>query len=213
MSSTDLDFVEDPLTFHEVLDVLVELDDITPHMNENTPTITGTKLGLVIERLLGVVPGSNASLFFYKGRVLGHGEDGGLTTSEESDVSQAPIFFKFMLDSRLASMEDILALQKTVTVTALVSNFGASDVLSPGHLEAVERLERSLNAFASREILDRLRFKGRTLAHYDFELIEQNIQATHNLTLDVSCEFFVARAKALIAANNPSGRCGSELRT
>lgn len=201
MSSVDVDFVEDPLTFHEVLNVLVELDDISSHLNDNTSTITGTKLGSVIERLLGVVPGSNASMFFYKGHKVGEG----LATSEGSDVSQAPIFFKFMLDSRLASMEDILALQKTVTVTALVSNFGVSDDLSPCHLEAVERLERSLNAFASERILDKLRFKGRTLAKCDFELIQQNIQATHNLTMEVPCEFFVARANALIAANNPSG--------
>ena len=205
MSSVDVDSVEEPLTFHEVLNVLVELDDISSHLNDNTSTITGTKLGSVIERLLGVVPGSNASLFFYKGRVSGHNEGEGLAMSEESDVSHAPIFFKFMLDSQLASMEDILALQKTVTVTALVSNFGVNDVLSPHHLEAVERLERSLNAFASERILDQLRFKGRTLAQYDFDLIQQNIQATHNLTMEVPCEFFVARAKALVSANNPSG--------
>ncbi|KAL7542994.1 hypothetical protein ACHAXR_012278 [Thalassiosira sp. AJA248-18] len=124
------------------------------------------------------------------------------------DSDNPPLFFRFTLgqDQEVASLNDILALKKSATLTARVSVFEETEKkLPPSHAIVVSKLQSALNSFASEQTLEKYRFLGRCMTEEDFKVAMQNIAKTNHHRAEISLDFFISRSNSLVAANNPSG--------
>ncbi len=126
---------------------------------------------------------------------------------------EPPIFFRFALDSKAATVQDILGLKRSVILTAEVSVFDKSERLSlPSlHTRVISQLRNALNSFSSEQVLEKYRFFGDSLTDDDFKVILRNMPLTKHYVFETPLVFFVSRSESLISASNPTGSSENEL--
>jgi len=199
------------LSFITSLQTLVTVDDISEHLGEHSHTTTGIKLGEVIESLLTIVPGSNGHLFFYNGDEIDDSEadidliierDDGSASSIEEEVP--PLFFRFTLDEELVSMNEILALKKTVVLAAQVS--GNSKSLPTTHSVVSSKIQHQLDSFEAEQVLEKLRYTGCLLTQDIIAQVMMNMSKTRHKSCEITLEFFMSQSQALVAADDLTGR-------
>ena len=226
LQDDEVDYALTSLYFRESLQTFVSVDDLSDHLSEHAHTITGRKLAQVIESLLRIVPGSNGRLFFYHdddvdcsdesvahsnvsqntGFMIGTAEEGGLEVSHS--VKNPPLFFRFSLDEQLVGMDEIMALKKSATLSAQVSVFQSSSELElpPSHTSIVAKVQKCLDSFAAEQVLEKLRFVGRSLTDELLERVMLNLPQTNQLhSCEIPLHFFISKSKSLVAADNPTG--------
>jgi len=126
---------------------------------------------------------------------------------------EPPIFFRFTLDGKTASVQDILGLKRSVILTAEVSVFKKSERFSlPSlHTRVISQLRRALNSFSSEQVLEKYRFFGDSLSDDDYKIILRNMPLTKHYAFETPLVFFVSRSESLISASNPTGSSENEL--
>ena len=127
-------------------------------------------------------------------------------TNFHPDSGNPPLFFRFTLDKKLASMTDILALKKSAILAAEVSVFDSSErKLPPSHVAVVSKLQNALNSFTSEQTLEKYRFVGRSLTQEILEEVIDNLPKTKHKSHEIPLDFYISRSNSLIAADNPTG--------
>ena len=145
-------------------------------------------------------------------------DDGDALSLEEEEKrtsvsdSDPPMFFRFTLDGKNVSLQDILTLKKSAYLCAQVTVFGKTQKLPPFHAGVISKLRNALNSFASEQTLEKHRFFGEdSLTQEAFKTIMRNLPQTKHHSLEIPLVFFVSRSDSLISASNPTGSSENEL--
>jgi len=127
------------------------------------------------------------------------------------DSDNPPLFFRFTLDQKLVSFNEILTLKKSAMLAAQVSVFIQGKKLPPSHAAVVSKLQNALNSFASEQTLEKFRYLGRSLTENDFKVVMGNVTKTKHHSLVMPLEFFISRSSLLVPADNPTGSNENDL--
>ncbi|KAL7554217.1 hypothetical protein ACHAWF_017632 [Thalassiosira exigua] len=221
LRNDDVTYALSSCFFQKSLQIFVSVDDLSAHLGSSVQTITGTKLAQVIGTLLQVVPGDD-NILFYHGAIVdsldesddaesGHSEfapqtfEGGEEENYCASGDNPPLFFRFMLDQQLVSLDDIRALKKSAMLAAEVSVFEARGNLPPSHVAVVSKLQIALESFSSEQILEKYRYMGRSLTDAaDFAVVMGNLTLTKQASAEFVLEFYVSRSNSMATTDSQS---------
>jgi hypothetical protein len=123
----------------------------------------------------------------------------------------APLFVSFLLDGERASTEDLLKVQKSSKLTALLSIFrDPTNISTPILLPASHRLPASqirnvLNAYVAEQNLERLRCHGRFIRSEDLRLARKCLRRAQDVfTTNVALLFYSSATDSIVTAE-PAG--------
>lgn len=238
LHNDDVEYALSALTFRDCLTTFISAGDLSAESVD-----TGIRLWAVIGNLLRVVPGSNDQLFFFYGDDYGTGvspssiapqsgvdrsfydsqDDVGETSKliDEREIKQQrptfdnpPLFFRFILDGELATLSDILTLNKCANLAAQVSVFISSDgILPQSHVASVSKLHTVLNSFAAEQKLQKYRFMRRSLTEEILRDVMLNLPMTQHKSCEMVLEFFSTKSDSLVPANDSAGSCEKGFKT
>ena len=156
-----------------------------------------------------------------------HADESTQTNLEFSAVSSstasAPIFIRFLLDGKPASVHDLSSIENESSLSVLISLFNdgsrrpgevfKSDPshLPPSHLNVAMELAGLLNAFVAEQSLERLRLLGPKIDDEGFKDAKSCLRKARDVvTSTIEVFFYVAKVDAMIPASAPAG-CDAEV--
>lgn len=133
-------------------------------------------------------------------------------------LAPAPIFVRFLLDDMPIPAAELANIDKSSTLTALVSVFRTKGVISTNirkvypselqssHLSAALELSALMSAYVAEQTLERLRHHGSRLQEIDILLAKSCLRKARNIiTSIVDVFFYIANSDAIVAASAPEG--------
>jgi len=129
-----------------------------------------------------------------------------------------PVFVRFLLDGKPASVYDLIHVDQSLTITVQLSLFRDSQSttresrkvelseLPSSHLNAAMDLSGLLNAFISEQTLERLREEGRDIAVSELDLAKACLRRARGvLSSTIDAYFYVSKVDDMVPASAPAG--------
>ena len=130
-----------------------------------------------------------------------------------------PLFVRFTLDNKIASMKDLTSIAKSCTLTAHVSvfkrdckrpscrrGFEQLSELPETHGRAALELNALLNAYVAEQTLERLRQFGPKLSEDDLKVVKRCLRGARNvIKTKIEVYFYSGKSDIMVPAFAPAG--------
>jgi hypothetical protein len=139
-------------------------------------------------------------------------------TLKSDGIASAPIFVRFMLDGIPASIDELMNITQSTSLSAHVSVFSEQEgtpdemvtvdtsQLPFSHLNASIELSMLLNAYVAEQTLERLRQHGASIEAADLRLARACIRKARDVvTSTIDVLFYVGAKDSMVPASAPAG--------
>lgn len=135
-----------------------------------------------------------------------------------SSFGTAPMFVRFLLDGKPASVQDLASVDRSASLSALVSVYSESEHgdnkihegnlsdLPSSHVNVAAEMGSLLNAYVAEQTLERLRHHGPSIEEADLRLARTCLRkARYVMASTIDVYFYASKSDTMVPASAPAG--------